>query len=513
VQVFTRPGSGPLHAELSGRGGGFGTFDAEGAVRGASSAVTYSLGAAKHSTDGTQLFNSGYSNGVGSGMVGVARGPLDARISLRYSDAVLHFPTDGSGQVVDSNAVDRRDRLAVGLDAGGRVLPGAELRLIFNSYDTHGVVDNQPNGPPAVGRYYYTTADRTRRRSGELRAAIDLPASARLTVGAQVERQWQASATQSNFGDNAFTATRRTTGTYAQLLFTPADRHTITLGGRYEHNEQFGNFVTWRSAGSFRVAEGTRVRASVGTAFREPTFLENFGGAYVIGNPQLSPEHALSADLGVEHDVADWMTLGATYFASSFRDLIDYKYSATEPNYFNLARTRTGGAELEARVHAPSGFYGDAAFTYLQTRVVDPGTSTASTALFAPGGHLLRRPMHTLDAGAGYRMGRGDFTVRALRVGTREDNYFAPDFSTQHVTLPAYTRIDLSGEIVLAGMAAGPGRPTASATWRVENVFDALYTDVAGFNYDFSRTDEASLRQTGYRAPGRRVLVGLRLSY
>ncbi|HEY2064986.1 MAG TPA: TonB-dependent receptor plug domain-containing protein, partial [Gemmatimonadaceae bacterium] len=87
VQVFTRPGSGPMHAELSGRGGGFGTYDAEGAVRGASSAVTYSLGAAKHSTDGTQLFNSGYSNGVGSGMVGVARGPLDARISLRYSDA------------------------------------------------------------------------------------------------------------------------------------------------------------------------------------------------------------------------------------------------------------------------------------------------------------------------------------------------------------------------------------------------------------------------------------------
>jgi hypothetical protein len=81
------------------------------------------------------------------------------------------------------------------------------------------------------------------------------------------------------------------------------------------------------------------------------------------------------------------------------------------------------------------------------------------------------------------------------------------------VTLPAYTRIDLSGEIVLAGMAAGPGRPTASATWRVENAFDALYTDVAGFNYDFSRTDEASLRQTGYRAPGRRALVGLRLSY
>src|SRR5205085_11614958 len=103
--------------------------------------------------------------------------------------------------------------------------------------------------------------------------------------------------------------------------------------------------------------------------------------------------------------------------------------------------------------------------------------------------------------------------ARTLRVGTREDNYFAPDFSTQHVTLPAYTRVDLSGELQLAGAAADRGSASAAATWRVENAFDARYTDVAGFNYDFSRTDDASLRQTGYRAPGRRALVGLRVSY
>lgn len=512
VQLFTRPGTGRPHGELSARGGGYGTREAEGAVRGGSDNTSFSLGAAKHATDGVQAFNSGYSNNVGSAMLGLAAGPADAKVSLRYSDVVFHFPTNGSGQVVDSNAVRRDDRLAVGLDAGIRIVPATELRLIVSSHDTHGVTDNQPNGPPAAGRYYYTTADRARRRSGELRAGIDLPASARLAIGAQVERQWQASGTQSNFGNSAFTATRRTTGTYAQLLLTPASRHTIALGARYEHNEQFGDFVTWRSATSLQLAEGTRVRASLGTAFREPTFLENFGGAFVIGNPKLSPEHALSLDVGLQQDVTDWATLGATYFSNSFRDLIDYKYSATEPNYFNLARTRTAGAEVDARVQLPSGLHADAALTYLQTRVVDPGTSTASTALFAPGGHLLRRPMHTVDAGAGYRSWRGAVMVRALRVGTREDNYFAPDFSTQHVTLPAYTRVDLSGELLLAA-APGASGGAATATWRLENALDARYTDVAGFNYDFSRTDDASLRQTGYRAPGRRALIGVRLSY
>jgi len=79
------------------------------------------------------------------------------------------------------------------------------------------------------------------------------------------------------------------------------------------------------------------------------------------------------------------------------------------------------------------------------------------------------------------------------------------------VTLPAYTRADLSGDVAL--IPAGRGRASATATLRIENLFDARYTDVAGFNYDFSRTDDASLRQTGYRAAGRRVLAGLRLGW
>jgi outer membrane receptor protein involved in Fe transport len=116
--------------------------------------------------------------------------------------------------------------------------------------------------------------------------------------------------------------------------------------------------------------------------------------------------------------------------------------------------------------------------------------------------------MHTLDAGASYRSPRGGIEARARRVGPREDNYFAPDFTSSHVVLPAYTRVDLSAD---AALASGPRR--ATLTLRIENLFDARYTDVAGFNYDFSRTDEASLRQTGYRAAGRRMLAGMRLDW
>ena len=511
VQIFTRPGGGRIRGELSGRGGGFGSHDADGAVRGGTEHGGFSLGGGRHATDGFQAFNSGFRSEVVSGMLHGARGRGDARLTLRYTDAAFHFPTNGSGQVVDSNAVRRDDRLAVGLDAGWRLASALEVRAALASHDLHGVTDNQPDSPGDVGDYYYTTADRSRRRSGDVRVNLSLPGATRLTLGGQVERQWQASETKSSFGDNGVTATRRTTGAYAQLLLAPVERYTVALGGRYEHNERFGDFVTYRGAGTVRVAAGTRLRGSVGTAFREPTFLENYGGAFVIGTPSLKPEHALSVDAGIEQDLGGWGTLGATWFANSFRDLIDYKYSATEPNYFNIARTRARGVELEGRATLPAGFDANVAFTYLDTRVVDPGTETTATALFAPGAHLLRRPSHTLDVGAGWRGERGSLLLRALRVGTREDNYYLPDFSVQHVTLPAYARVDLSTELGL--LAASSGRGSATATLRIENLFDARYTDAAGFNYDFSRTDDASLRQTGYRAPGRRALAGVRLGW
>jgi vitamin B12 transporter len=513
VQIFTRRGTSGVHGDLSARGGGFGTSDVEASARGAAtpgtSVVDWSLGAARHRTAGYQPFNSGFSNGGASALLRAARGPADAAISLRYNDIALHFPTDGSGQVADSNAARHEDRLAVGVEGGLRLSSVASLRAMFASNDVHGVTDDQPDSPGDTHGYYYVTGDRTRRRGGDIRLALALPHAAHLTLGGAVEREWQASATTSNFGENGFTASRRTTAAYAQLLLEPGDRYTATFGGRFEHNERFGDFATWRAAASSRVVGGMRVRASAGTAFREPTFLENFGSDFVIGNPALKPEHSFSVDAGVEESLGERLTLGATWFANSFRDLIDYVYSATEPNYINLARTRTSGVELEARTELTGGFHADAAFTYLDARVVDPGASTASTALFARDARLLRRPMHTLDAGVGVRTSRGALDLRAHRVGQRDDVFFAPDFSSSRVSLRAYTRVDLSGDLpVTAG-----SRGTAALTLRVENLFDVHYTEVAGVNYDFAQTDPTTLRTTGYRAPPRRALIGVRLSY
>lgn len=510
VQLFTRRGVSGTRGNLSARGGTFGSYDVDGAVRGASERFDYSLGGGRHGTRGFQAFNSGFRDNVASALLGMAAGAADARLSLRYRDADLHYPTDGSGQVVDSNAVRREGQLALGLDGGYRLTPAVEMRVALASHDVHGISEDQPDSPGDTAGYYYTSSDRSHRRSGDVRFNVELPASTRLTAGAMVERQWQETFGTSNFGDNPIaTHTRRTTGTYAQLLVAPSERYTIALGGRYEHNEQFGDFTTWHAAGNVVPRAGTRLHASIGTAFREPSFLESYGCCgFVNGNPALKPEHALSADAGVEQELSSWASVGATVFESSFRDLIDYQYAPSGPDYFNVARTRSRGVELEARAQLPAGLHADASLTYLDARVVDPGLGNTATSLFVQGAPLLRRPMHTVDAGAGYRTARAGLDVRVLRVGTREDNYYAPDFSANHVTLPPYSRVDLSGELSLLPASAAPN--TVTATLRAENLFDARYTEVAGLNYDFS---QGNLAATGYRAPPRRVLAGLRIGF
>lgn len=510
VQLFTARGTAGVHGDVAARAGGYGSSDADGAVRGANGVLSYSAAAARHATDGFQAFNSGYQQAVGSGLV-VAQGPrADASISLRYSDNRFHFPTDGSGRVVDSNAVHGDDRLAVGADAGYRLAPQTEVRLSLASYDIHGLTMDQPNSPGDTNGYYYSMPEKSRRRSAELRFALGLPVSSSLTIGSRFEREWRfESRTTDNFGGSVDSAhARNTTGLYAQLLTSPFAALTSTLGARFEHNDQFGNFVTYRAAASSALTEGTRVHASIGTAFREPTFLENYGSAFAIGNPALSPERSLSVDAGVEQRIGSDAMIGVTAFQNNFRNLIDYAYSATAPNYNNIARTRTRGVELEGRATILDGLHADGAFTYLDARVIDRGASAAATAAFATGARLLRRPMHTLDAGLGYSVAPLTLELRAHHVGTREDSYYSGS-GVSRVTLAPYTRTDASAQLRLLETH----RRTVTATLRAENVFDVLYTDVAGYNYDFANKTDAGIAGTGYRGPGSRVLAGLRLTF
>jgi vitamin B12 transporter len=112
---------------------------------------------------------------------------------------------------------------------------------------------------------------------------------------------------------------------------------------RHDDNDQFGGHDTGSLAWGSDVADGFRLTASVGTAFKAPSFNELYYPFY--GNAALRPETSRSAEVGVGQRGAQWhWQLNA--YQTQIDDLITYDSHLFEAN--NLDRARIRGAELSA---------------------------------------------------------------------------------------------------------------------------------------------------------------------
>ena len=490
VHVITRRGAGS-GTTLAARGGTFGTADVTGSVEGGRAAWRGAATAAHHLSDGSYAFNSALRSSLagGSATWSGAAGTT-ARASVRHANVRAHFPTDFTGAPVDPNAHRVEARTTASLELRQPVGPLTAVASAGHSLVVASSID------PANAELGTSTSfdTRSRRQQLELRAEAPLAAGVLLTAGGALERQRRVGAfntvttysgqpevrdRQANGGERA------NDGLYAELVGT-SRRSTITAGTRLDRSGTYGTFATYRLAASHALG-GTRVRGSVGTAFREPSFDEVLPSAFSTGNPDLEPERSASWEVGAEQRIAtDRVVLGATYFSQRFRDMIDY-FSATYPGrYENVAAATARGTELELRVAPAPGWSADASLTLVTTRV---GTAGYGGSL-AAGRALLRRPGRTATAGLARTGARGSAAIRLAHVGAREDvRYFHDAPYAAEETLPAYTTVDLSGELPV--VRRGGGR--LALTLRVANVLDARYEAAAG-----------------YAAPGRAILAGAR---
>jgi vitamin B12 transporter len=267
----------------------------------------------------------------------------------------------------------------------------------------------------------------------------------------------------------------------------------LNAGARVDDNGRFGRFGTYRLGAAFRLHAGTRFRFATGTAFKAPTFSENFAAsAFEVGNPSLRPERVRSWEAGIEQPMLGGrVTASAAWFDQRFRNLIQYVAAAPdEPTYANLGAARARGIEAGMALRPASGITISGDYTWLETSVTDAGASTSPG--FAEGARLLRRPEHAGRAAVRYVSG-GRVTAAAgvSFVGARDDIDFRP-FPSVRVALPAYQLVDLSLEVVMR--QAGGGAPGVTVSARVENVLDESYEPVVGF-----------------RGRGRTILAGAKL--
>ena len=229
-------------------------------------------------------------------------------------------------------------------------------------------------------------------------------------------------------------------------------KHQIQLNGRNDHYSDFGNQGSFFAGYGYNVTDALKLIANVSNAFRAPTFNELYFPGF--GNPNLNPERAKSAEVGVQYNTPQTGLLRVTTFETRYDDLI---VNVTQPNGLlaptNVNKAKVQGIEASWR----ASLWGtDVGASVTFQNPVDEQTDT----------QLLRRARRHAAFDVGRNFGNWRFGGEWLLSSSRLD--------TGSRTLGGYGIVNLNA------------RYNIDKQWfvaaRVENLFDKNYQLVYPYN-------------------------------
>lgn len=244
---------------------------------------------------------------------------------------------------------------------------------------------------------------------------------------------------------------------------TYLDQFYLTAALRHDFNDSFADATTYSVSGAWQIPNtGTRLHTSAGTGSTNPTMWEQFG--YFPGvftpNPNLTPEKSFGWDVGVQQRLLDGLVvLDATYFNQTLENAITGS-AGTVKNTVGISTRQ--GVELSASVSIANGLTAGLTYTYVDARKPD-------------GTQEVRRPQHSGSINLAYKLEEIPLTLHSevVLVGENLDSAFIGGASTP-VTLPAYAVVNAGLNYQLSDQVEIYGR--------VENLFDAKYQEVYGYN-------------------------------
>ena len=478
IQIFTRAGAGRTEAEVRARAGQRGLLDVEASAGGDGRRVGYWVGGGHHAFDGIYDLNNDTRNTTATGRLRLKpSSPVIVDVTGRYADARFDYPTEYYGAPLDSNSYSTERRLSGGVNVVYAIRPAIDLRLVAGTSRlqniTNDPVDDRIAGFDDGSPMPFES--RSLRRNADAQLDLRIIPDATLTLGGEYD--WQRLETGGEDTRTDPLLDRWSRGAFAQLLGNLGSRLAYTMGGRLEDNERYGTLNSVRIGAGMAVAPLTTLRASAGTAFKEPQFVEITGAGFALPNPTLRPERSRSWEVGVEQRFAtDAVALAVTYFDQAFTQMIIYApIPATggfSAQYINAQSANSRGWELEARASLPGKVTARANYTLLDADV----RATASGAATP----LLRRASRTGSLVLSVPVtSRLLLTSDASHVGPRPDIRFLPaDPFSQDVELPPYTLIGIGGTYSIPPLVK---RTELELLARVDNLADERYEAVAGF--------------------------------
>ena len=266
----------------------------------------------------------------------------------------------------------------------------------------------------------------------------------------------------------------------------PIEGLTWTGSLRQDDYSDFDNATTWQLAASYRLSSRFRVRGSVGTGFKVPTFTERYGyyEDFFIGNPDLKPESSEGWEIGLDTNWANGRhQLEVAYFDQDLQDEID-GFVFDPDTYLFTAMNRESdssrkGIEAIFDTRLGQSFTLGASYTYTDATEKDADGQSVQE---------VRRPEHMASVTANYYFAsdRGNLNLNLNYTGSQKDVFFSPlTYVSELVDIDAYTVLDLATAWKLT--------QSLELTCRISNLLDEEYEEILGFV-----------------RPGRAVYAGLR---
>jgi vitamin B12 transporter len=237
---------------------------------------------------------------------------------------------------------------------------------------------------------------------------------------------------------------------YVSFFYKTADGLNIELGGRYNHDNKYGNNSTYSFNPSYLINRTVKVFANISSGFRPPSVNELFGpyGA----NPALKPEKSNNAEGGAQVFLADGrLSILGNYFDRSIKDVIIYYTDPVTYNstYINRDKQHDHGIEAELNYVANKNFTFKASYTYIDGQITQNLGGGKDTTFH----NIIRVPKNNFQFSAGCRITPQFFISSSLQItGKRTDVYYDPTtFVPYNVPLNGYALWNAYAEYELFG--------------------------------------------------------------
>lgn len=459
IQVFTRHSDKPLHFSAEAGAGNYGMRSGSMHLSGRQAGWHYGATVSHETTDGfdsrpwTATANrdkDGFRNLASAARLGYTFAPgHEVTLSALYAEGRSRY--DGSGATVDWVNQTR--------NGNASLVVKNRLATAWNSTLTIGrSIDHSKNLRNDVRNSEFNTEQKLYAWQNDLSGQLG-----NFLIG--FERNEQAIASTGNY------ARRNRHNDSVQLGWNRGfGAHRLQASVRHDDDSLFGDKTTGSLAYGYRLSSNWRASASVGTAFKAPTFNELYypvTGTYV-GNPAVKPESALNRELTLHYETGQH-SVSATWYLNRVEDLIAW----TRVGPLNMP-TNIDSARLEGVTLTWQGKFSslDVGSSYDWLDASDRNADR----------QLARRARHSATASIGQTLGQWDWRAEVQGSGKR---YEYP--TAGRVTLAGYALTNLYANYRLT--------PDWSLFARVNNLFDRDYV----------------LADT-YATPGRNAFVGIRYS-